>query len=134
MDKDVSAPGELDETVRSRSVSRYDDGSIAGVKPIAECRSDGWMVHDRSRYRDVPIFHDAAALAQLVDMNQRNERHPPLVGDAAADVRPIHLEEQCGHDPANRPSHSRAAWRVSKTPKWFRSCSSATISPNRLLT
>src|SRR6185295_8123054 len=97
MDEDVGAARELDETVRSRGVSRYDNGSIAGVKPIAECWSDGWMVHDRRRYCDVLVLHDAAALAQLVDMDQRNERHPPLVGDAAADVRPIHLEEQLGH-------------------------------------
>src|SRR4029077_5078578 len=55
------------------------------------------MVYERSGGRYVLVPHDFAVLVQLVDMNQRNERHPPLIGDTRLDVRRVHFEEQPGH-------------------------------------
>jgi hypothetical protein len=55
------------------------------------------MVDERSSDLDVLVLHHWAALAQLMDVNERTERHPPLVGDARGDVVRVHLEEQLGH-------------------------------------
>jgi hypothetical protein len=42
-------------------------------------------------------LHDRAAVAQLVDLNQRSEWWPSFVGDARPDVKRVHLEEQRRH-------------------------------------
>ena len=55
------------------------------------------MVYERGGNLDVFVLHHRAALAQFVDVGQRNKRHSPLVGDTRGDVVRVHLEEQLGH-------------------------------------
>src|SRR5678815_2901278 len=87
----------LDEVVRRCGIARDDDGPIAPIEPIAERGDDGGMMYECSSDLDIVVFHDEAALAQLVDVNQWNERNSSLVSDARIDVVRVHLEEQLRH-------------------------------------
>ena len=86
VDEDVGALGELDEVVGRRGVPRDDDRAVRGVETIAERRHDRRVVYERGGDLDVLVLHDRAALAQFVDMDERNERHTALVGDARGDI------------------------------------------------
>ena len=83
--------------VGRRGVARDHDRPIAGVEAIAERRHDRRMIDQRRGDLDVLVLQDDAALAQLVGVDQRRERHPAFVGDARVDVGRVHLEEQARH-------------------------------------
>jgi hypothetical protein len=49
------------------------------------------------RHPHVFVLHDQTGVVQLMDTNQRDQRHSPFIFSAGRDVKGVHLEEQRGH-------------------------------------
>jgi hypothetical protein len=73
------------------------DRRVGAIETIGERGYDRRMMHERRCHTNVFIVHNQTAVAQLVDMNQWNQRNPTVILDPSVDVVGVHFEEQLRH-------------------------------------